>query len=252
VPQLGVPWAAPVLLQLLVYAETVPFVTQRLGGDRRRIRLAIAAGSAIPLCMCLLWTAAALGAVPYAPSTAALFDPVASLVGASVGRHSAEANALKAAVLCLAASAISTTVIGSLLAIVQFLEDALSLEKRRLSDRDLRWSLLGVRVLSFLPCALIAALGNEALYYLATEFAGSFPVTALWGLLPPLCMLRLRSKKQQQQGNILIPSELGRRGSDSDRMLESSVWLAKLVATISSIMLAINFIGAMRRIFLTH
>ena len=192
-------WSIPVLLQLLVYSETVPFVVRRLGGDRTKIRTAIAAGSAVPLLMCLVWTAAAIGAVPFDPLT---FDPVQTLLAASSASFSSS-QSLRLSILSLAGSAISTTVIGTLLASTQFLEDVFRLRRRRSShaaaptsaperrDRLARWA---VRAAALVPCALVSAFGSRRLYYLATAFAGQFPVTLLWGLLPPLAYLRLAQR----------------------------------------------------------
>jgi tyrosine-specific transport protein len=163
-----------VLLQLLVYSETVPFVVKRLGGDRKKIRASIAVGSFLPLLMCIMWTAAAVCAAPYSP---AAFDPVQALLGAS------QSKSLRLCILTLAASAITTTAIGSLLTTSQFFQDALTLRRGRAAL---------ARTLAIVPCTLIAALGSRSLYYYATAFAGMFPVLLLWGLFPPLAFLRLR------------------------------------------------------------
>jgi hypothetical protein len=167
-------WSIPVLLQLLVYSETVPFVVKRLGGDRKKIRTAIAVGSFLPLLMCIMWTAAAICAAPY---SAAAFDPVQTLLGAS------QSKSLRLCILTLAASAITTTAIGSLLTMSQFFQDALTLRRGRAAL---------ARALAIVPCTLIAALGSRSLYYYATAFAGMFPVLLLWGLFPPLAFLCLR------------------------------------------------------------
>lgn len=175
-------WSIPVLLQLLVYSETVPFVVGRLGGDRKKIRTAIAAGSFLPLLMCVVWTAAAICAAPYSP---AAFDPVQTLLGAS------QSTSLRLFILALAASAITTTAIGSLLTMEQFFQDALALRGGRVAL---------ARALAIVPCTLVAAIGSRSLYYYATAFAGMFPVLLLWGLFPPLAFLRLRAGQKSSGG----------------------------------------------------
>ena len=199
VPSLGSTWSIPVLLQLLVYSETIPFIVQRLDGDRSKIRCSIVAGSFIPLLMCLVWTAAAIGAVPFDPTR---FDPVQSLLLLQHGsaHTSAASSWLRLSILTLAGSAISTTVIGTLLTTTQFLEDITSTKKKRNSTGLLSWfsrrmTYLGTRAAALVPCALISAFGGPGLYYAATSFAGMFPVTVLWGLIPPASFLSLSSKR---------------------------------------------------------
>ena len=180
-------WSIPVLLQLLVYSETVPFVVRRLGGDRKKIRTAIAAGSFLPLLMCVVWTAAAICAAPYSP---AAFDPVQTLLGASQST-----SLLRLFILALAASAITTTAIGSLLTMEQFFQDALALRGGRVAL---------ARALAIVPCTLVAAIGSRSLYYYATAFAGMFPVLLLWGLFPPLAFLRLRAGQKSSGGGVEV------------------------------------------------
>jgi len=165
----SITWAVPVFLQLLVYTETIPLVVSRLNGDEKRIKKAIIIGSLIPLLMCIIWTMIAIGLVPV---DIAVIDPVDILLKSSPSKR------IKSSLLLLTLSAVSTTVIGSCLTISQFLDDILK-EKKILS-----------KPLSIIPASLIAALGSRSLYYAATRFAGAFPVTLLWGLFPPMALLK--------------------------------------------------------------
>jgi len=228
IPSFGSTWSIPVLLQLLVYSETIPFIVQRLKGDRSKIRCSIVAGSFIPLLMCLVWTAAAIGAVPFDPKR---FDPVQSLLLLQNGSaHTSSASSwLRLSILTLAGSAISTTVIGTLLTTTQFLEDIVSTNSKSDSTDVLpcfsrRATFLGTRAAALVPCALISAFGGPRLYYTATSFAGMFPVTLLWGLAPPAAFLRLASK----------------RGIPTTRLTQSLCWLN---IVISFFMLAFNFLS---------
>lgn len=212
-PSLSSSWSIPVLLQLLVYSETVPFVVERLNGDRSKVRTAIALGSFIPLIMCLVWTAAALGAVPFSASA---FDPVQTLLSTNLAPL-AGSNALRSSILFLAGSAIATTVIGSLLTMVQFLQDACNLNS--LPDGWRRSvGKVGIKTLALAPCALTAACGSPGLYYYMTAFAGMFPVTVLWGLFPPLAFLRLQ--------------RMASAGGESDG-LKSNTLLDRALATVN-------------------
>lgn len=201
-------WVVPTLLQLLVYSETVPLICHRLR-DEKKACLAVAFGSSVPLLMCVLWSAVALGIVPFESAA----DPLDKLLRSS-------SPGLITAVQVMAASAITTTVIGSCLALNQFFDDIfcprevdssvvrtstgleastalvlpqrLEINKSRLSVN--LWNQFDLiatfRNFSKIACIIvplfIAAFGSQSLYYSATHFAGAFPVTFLWGLVPPL------------------------------------------------------------------
>jgi len=177
------PSSFSVFLQLLVYTEVVPLVVNRLDGDRSNTRKAIVYGSILPLLMCVLWTMSILRVVPLAAAQTASFGDPVSVILASSG-SSSHVLLMKQSVLVLAASAISTTVIGSLLTTTQFLQDAFA------TKRFLGKSIF-IRALALLPPALVASFGGPSLYYACTAFAGSFPVTFLWGFFPPMVFLRL-------------------------------------------------------------
>lgn len=57
----AVPDTIPVIALAYVYHNVVPVIATSLEGDRRKVRLAIVAGSLVPMAMFLLWDAAALG-----------------------------------------------------------------------------------------------------------------------------------------------------------------------------------------------
>ena len=111
---LAAPAAVPVMLQLLVYGEILPSVCALLQYNVGRIRVAILLGSFIPLVVEVGWAALGISLVE-AGSMAT--DPVDVLLAASP---------VKAQLLVLAASAISTTVIGSYLALHSVFGDILA------------------------------------------------------------------------------------------------------------------------------
>ena len=55
--------ALPLMVLSFVFHNVVPTVCYQLGCDLRKIRVAILAGSALPLVLFLLWTAVILGTV---------------------------------------------------------------------------------------------------------------------------------------------------------------------------------------------
>jgi tyrosine-specific transport protein len=219
----GRPWAIPIFIQLLIYNEMVPLVASRLN-DEGEVRRAILFGSSIPLLMCLIWSGVSLGLVPYESSLTtmmtsggAVYDPlgrlgdvVSSSGGGSIGR------VFLASVNVLAGTAICTTVIGSILASAQYYEGAIPKFPARLirgsndvgeaksdgGDDDDRTNFVRrviIHTLAIAPSSLIALRGSGDLYYRATSFAGEFPCTLLYGLIPPLCNLRLRWKHRNRR-----------------------------------------------------
>jgi len=197
-PKPGVTWAAPIFLNLLCFGQAVPLVVERMaastaGGARpsgaeraramRRTRTAVLLGSLIPLILSVLWTAvtsSVLAPAPLRPYAVAP-DPVLALI--------ASAPAVSIPVTVMAAGAIGTTLIASYLSISQFVADLFCLIFGYCSPRSQRAACVcavGVPVL--------VACGGSALYLPLLSFAGAFPTTILYGLLPPLAVLTLRSK----------------------------------------------------------
>lgn len=197
------PWAIPVFIQLLIYNEVVPLVASRLN-DVVKVRKAIVYGSLVPLAMCLIWSCVVLGLVPYDLTSVAsgvIYDPLTKLSGTPLLKYGLTGKAFLASVNILAGSAICTTVIGSILASTQYFDDLLTnlmgLRKsnieigRRRTTTTLKK--VTAHILAIAPSLIIALIGSSKIYYDATSFAGKFPCTFLYGLVPPLCNLRLRS-----------------------------------------------------------
>jgi tyrosine-specific transport protein len=180
-PSRGI-WAVPVLLQLLVYSETLPMICDRLK-EPSKARAAVLYGSAVPMLMCVIWSFVALGFAPVVTSVGnALVDPVEVLLQSS-------SRWLSTSIRVLSLSAIATTIIGSLLALTQFFDD-LTLSRNMVPGKLPK---VLNKFISIMPATLIAAFGSKSLYLSCTQFAGAFPVTALWCLLPSLVCLRLGS-----------------------------------------------------------
>lgn len=192
-------WAVPIFIQLLIYNEVVPLVSSRLS-HKRRVKQAIALGSLVPLLMCIIWSCVALGIVPYDPASvltgAVVYDPVQSLK--KLLSNLPVGNAFLALVNILAASAICTTVIGSMLASTQYFRDFKFRGNNSGSvapKSELMHGKAGevlLNSLAIIPSACVAYCGSSDLYFLASQFAGEFPCTFLYGLLPSLCNLKLR------------------------------------------------------------
>jgi amino acid permease len=196
-------WVVPIFIQLLLHNEVVPLVSARLG-DEKKVRRALIYGLFIPLLMCLIWSCVSLGIVPYEPPMGgglAKYDPLSSLGERVLLKGSSGSIIGKlflTSVNTMACSAICTTVFGSILATTQYLDDVItnSFGARRHATATNIFK----HVFAIVPSSMIAVLGSSELFYHATAFAGEFPCTLLFGLIPPLCNLRLRWKKKEQRG----------------------------------------------------
>ena len=152
----------PTILQLLVFAETVPTVSYLLDGDARQIRQALALGSLAPLVLEGAWACLGIGLITRA-------DPFQHLLSSDPTRLCA---------ILLAASAVATTALGSMLALKSDVAPAASRPRR-------------AALYATLPAVAIAMTSPEV-FFKAMDFAGAYPVAILWGVFPPLACLRLR------------------------------------------------------------
>jgi amino acid permease len=164
----AVPDAIPIFLQLLVYGEILPVVCQLLNYKMKLIRLAIGLGSFLTLLLQISW--AALGICLISKPG---MDPVSALVctGPSPIRFS---------LFSLSITAILTTILGSYLAMLSAYKD--------LTNTDITTSgksRLKAAALIVLP-ALAISCASPKMFLKAIDFAGSYPVLLLWGVVPPL------------------------------------------------------------------
>lgn len=143
--------------------------------DRRAVRRSLALGAFGLLLLQLSWSTLGIALVPHLP-TGGRVDPVDLLLAAG--------GPIAALTAAVGACAVTTTMVGTNAALRTFWADAT--RRPRLRTGGLALSLL-------LP-ALAAATSRTALFR-ALDFAGAYPVTLLWGVLPPMMALRNRSAK---------------------------------------------------------
>ena len=179
------------LLQLLVYCEILPNVCHMLDYNPARIRFSVVLGSLIPLGLLTGWAALGVALVP--ASVAATTDPVRILLQGG--------GAIPQRLLVLSLSAIGTTILGSYLALESAFKDVTSMvmswQQKRLTARPdmTSWSFWQQSWVSnlciTLPPTLIAAI-SPSVFLQAIDFAGSYPILLLYGMIPPLMALKLR------------------------------------------------------------
>jgi len=166
----------PPVLQILVYLEVLPTVCRLLNFDRHRVRRAILAGASCLLLLDLGWSALGIGLVPVATAGGGRLaaDPVDVLLKSG--------GPVAAFINVLAGCAIVTTVIATNLALQTFFADAC--RGRRKGSAGL------LCALSVAIPVMISAM-SPGIFFRAIGLQGAYPLTILWGCLPPLIALRM-------------------------------------------------------------
>ena len=235
----AVPRAIPTFLQLLVYGEIIPVVCDLLQFRVKAIKMSILMGSLLTLGLQLGWSA--LGTVLVTPTAGVVVDPVNVLLGAG--------GAMQVPLFCLAITAILTTILGSYLALFSAFQDWMSgaghdtdkdssmMQSQENRNGEYPWRIrLAVASLISLPALCISSISPD-LFLKAIDFAGSYPVLLLWGVIPPAMALTQRWRKT----NLETINESG----DSSIVVEQSEDLSKNIGgpTVWLIMLMTLSIG---------
>jgi tyrosine-specific transport protein len=177
--------AVPTMLQLLTYGEIIPNVCHMLNYNANAIRTTVLLGSFIPLLLLTGW--AGLGVALLGPLTSG-GDPVQVLLATG-------SAPVRTRLLVLAASAIGTTILGSCLALESAYKDLVSMSHRvgRTRIGKILYHPFCMALSIVLP-PLAISITSPSIFLRAIDFAGSYPVLLLFGVIPPVMALRLRSK----------------------------------------------------------
>ncbi len=188
----------PTFLQLLVYGEIVPCVCELLRYKTKPIHLSILLGSFLTLLLQIGWSG--LGLSMISSTTPGLVDnnDVVNLLLQQGG-------IVRFPLLCLSVTAILTTILGSYLALLTMFNNIYaSIFSRRNSNgspigrgnntnriikssSSLKQRFIVGGMIS-LPALSIAST-SPSMFLKAIDFAGSYPVLMLWGILPPIMVL---------------------------------------------------------------
>lgn len=184
----ALPPAVSVMLVALFYHNIVPVVTIQLEGDVRKIRQSIIIGSLIPLLMFLAWNAVILASI--SPnilsdlSNKIVFDPLQIMRNGDAGEF------LGALVSIFSEFAIVTSFIGFVYGLSEFFKDTNIISQ---NESNKRLSLMG---LVLVPPMSLSTL-NPSLFFTALDYAGTFSISVLGGILPALMVW----KQRYQQDN---------------------------------------------------
>jgi len=184
--------AIPVMLVAMFYHNIVPVVVTQLEGDSRKIRQSIIIGSAIPLIMFLAWNAVILGSVSpdMINGDGTVFDPLQVLRTGGGGEW------LGLLVSIFSEFAIATSFIGFVYGLLDFFKDISANIQKEPSSRLPLYSLV------LLPPIGLGAI-NPSIFFTALDFAGTYSISILGGIIPALATWKQR--QQLQQSNQLVP-----------------------------------------------
>ncbi|XP_019052849.1 PREDICTED: uncharacterized protein LOC104594843 isoform X2 [Nelumbo nucifera] len=204
-----VPSTIPVIIFSLVYHDLAPVICAYLDGDLTRIRVSFILGSLVPLFSLLIWDAIALGLSTKADG---VLDPVDLLIRV-------EWSGISVMVEAFSLLAVGTSLIGTLLGFSQFFVEQLNnlswhhpstkIHKSEgnemssdLKDEIMPYSLrkwwssnklsFTATAMAVAPPLFVSSTVPDA-FYTATDIAGGYCMTLLYGILPPAMAWVMRS-----------------------------------------------------------
>jgi len=197
------PECVPVVFLALVYHDLIPVICSYLSGDSKKIRKAVVLGSAAPLLMFLAWDAVALGA--RAANGGEGGDPLAALAAGD--------DAAALIVGGFSFCAIATSFIGTSIGVSEFVRPKLERwaeekttrnesksETRRRLERDSEKNVARASSYVLILAGPVAiAVTNPDVFLPATNFAGAYGMTAMFGILPPVMAFKMRARIAQRE-----------------------------------------------------
>lgn len=164
----AVPMSIPIIALSFVYQNVVPVLCTNLEGDLSKVRTAIILGTAIPLGLFLIWDGVILGSITdLEMSSDKMIDPLQQL---------RSSNGLVGPIVeVFSLLAIGTSYIGFVLGLSDFLADLLKLPAGQ--NKPLPY------LLTLVPPLVLSLLDPE-IFFKALDFAGTYGVLVLFGILP--------------------------------------------------------------------
>ncbi|KAI8525939.1 hypothetical protein RHMOL_Rhmol13G0269500 [Rhododendron molle] len=165
----AVPLSIPIIALSFVYQNVVPVLCTNLEGDLGKVRSAIVLGTAIPLALFLVWDAVILGSITsFERGSDKIADPLQQLQSIN--------GVVGPIVQVFSLLAIATSYIGFVLGLTDFLADLLKLPSGQ--SRPLPY------LLTLIPPLLVLKLLDPDIFFKAMDFAGTYGVLVLFGILP--------------------------------------------------------------------
>ncbi|XP_022133500.1 uncharacterized protein LOC111006064 isoform X2 [Momordica charantia] len=184
------PTTIPVIIFALVYHDVIPVLCAYLEGDLHRLRVSVLLGSFIPLLALLIWDAIALGLSAQADQ---VVDPVELLLRVRW-------SGVSYMVEWFSLLAVGTSMLGTLLSFSEFFKEQLSNISLNFSITKTvqepfkfcltrKWWEMNKVSLTAMAIAvgpsLLVSTANPDSFSAATDIAGGYCMTLLYGVLPP-------------------------------------------------------------------
>ena len=195
------PQCVPVVFLALVYHDLIPVICSYLAGDSKKIRKAVVLGSTVPLTMFLIWDAVALG-VQAGTGGNTNSDPLTALMTYGDG-------AVALVVGGFSFCAIATSFIGTAIGVSEFAQpklekwaedlkvdeaiaNQLTAKASTASWEDEKLVIRSLTYLLMLAIPATVAVTKPDVFLPATNFAGAYGMTAMFGILPPVMAFKMR------------------------------------------------------------
>ncbi|KAK6144840.1 hypothetical protein DH2020_021660 [Rehmannia glutinosa] len=208
-----VPATLPVMIFALVYHDLAPVLCAYLDGDLSRIRASVFLGSVVPLLALLIWEAIALGLSNQADQVS---DPVELLLKLVTLPYCVRWGGVPFMVETFSLLAVGTSLIGTLLSFSEFFKEQLNnlsldipsaqlLKKSNSSYYISNWweknkANVTATAMVVAPSLLVSTTVPDA-FSAATDIAGGYCMTMLYGVLPPAMAWAMMKKKKKGQEN---------------------------------------------------
>ncbi|KAH7837722.1 hypothetical protein Vadar_017235 [Vaccinium darrowii] len=164
----AVPLSIPIIALSFVYQNVVPVLCTNLEGNLGKVRTAIVLGTAIPLALFLVWDAVILGSITsFERGSDKIADPLQQLQSIN--------GVVGPIVQVFSLLAIATSYIGFVLGLADFIADLLKLPSGQ--SRPLPY------LLTLIPPLALSLLDPD-IFFKALDFAGTYGVLVLFGILP--------------------------------------------------------------------
>ncbi|KAI4351388.1 hypothetical protein L6164_005757 [Bauhinia variegata] len=189
-----VPATIPVVIFSLVYHDLAPVLCAYLEGDLRRIKASVFLGSLVPLVALLVWDAITLS---LAAGAEQVIDPVELLFRA---RWSGVSLMVRAFSLL----AVGTSLIGTLLGFSEFFKEQLknlsSHSPSKLKMKENWWGRNKTNAMAMtmiVAPSLFVSITFPDAFSAATDFAGGYCMTVLYGVLPPAMAWTMQKREHE-------------------------------------------------------
>ncbi|KAI9402148.1 hypothetical protein POPTR_001G224950v4 [Populus trichocarpa] len=163
----AVPMSIPIIALSFVYQNVVPVLCTNLEGNLSKVRTAIVLGTAIPLGLFLVWDGVILGSISTPEMADKIADPLQQLLSTN--------GVVGPIIQAFSLLAIGTSYIGFVLGLSDFLADFLKLPAGE--NKPLPY------ILTLIPPLVLALLDPE-IFFKALDFAGTYGVLVLFGIIP--------------------------------------------------------------------